>query len=135
MSNYALIDSNVILDILTNDPNWAQWSINTLEYYSDYVELAINPIIYAELSIDFQNIEDLDEALILFKRLPLPFEAGFLAGKAFLNYRKNQGERKSTLPVFYIGAHAAISNLSLITRDKMYKTYFPTLNLISPERY
>ena len=110
---YVLVDSNVILDILTNDPNWSQWSIDTLEAYSDRFELAINPIIYAELSIGFQKIEDLDEALILFKRLPLPFEAGFLAGKAFVNYRKNRGDRKTPLPDFYIGAHAAISGFPL----------------------
>lgn len=132
---YALVDSNVILDILTNDPNWSQWSIDTLERCSDRLELAINPIIYAELSVGFQKIEDLDEALVLFKRLSLPFEAGFLAGKAFVNYRKNQGDRKTPLPDFYIGAHAAISGLTLITRDTMYRTYFPTLELISPERH
>lgn len=132
---YVLVDSNVILDILTNDPNWSQWSIDTLEAYSDRFELAINPIIYAELSIGFQKIEDLDEALILFKRLPLPFEVGFLAGKAFVNYRKNRGDRKTPLPNFYIGAHAAISGFPLITRDTMYRTYFPTLELISPERH
>lgn len=132
---YALVDSNVILDILTNDPNWSQWSIDTLENASNRFELAINPIIYAELSIGFQKIEVLDEALALFKRLPLPFDAGFLAGKAFVNYRKNKGDRKTPLPDFYIGAHAAIAAIPLITRDAMYLTYFPTLELISPKRH
>ncbi len=135
MSFYALVDSNVILDILTDDPNWAKWSMETLEYYGDRFELAINPIIYAELSTTFEKIEDLDEVLILFKRLSLPYEAGFLAGKAFLHYRKNHGDRKTPLPDFYIGAHAAIEGLPLITRDAGYQTYFPTVELVQPNKH
>ena len=132
---YVLVDSNVILDVLTNDKNWSPWSVETLETYSNHYELAINPIIYAEVSVGFTKIEDLDEALLLFKRLPLPYEASFLAGKAFLNYRQNKGMKKTLLPDFYIGAHAAISNLPLMTRDTMYQTYFPTVTLIQPERH
>lgn len=126
-----LVDSNVIIDILTDDKNWAEWSLNTLE--AQKTTLAINPIIYSEISIKIESIELLNEALVLFKRLALPYEAAFLAGKAFLNYRKQEGKKISPLPDFFIGAHAAILNIPLITRDiGRYKTYFPKIQLIYP---
>ena len=126
-----LVDSNIILDILTDDPEWSEWSFNTLE--SQNTVLAINPIIYAEVSIKFDTIELLETALAHFKKLPLPYESGFLAGKAFYHYKKSSGAKTSPLPDFYIGAHAAIAEIPLITRDtRRYKNYFPTVKLIHP---
>lgn len=131
----VLVDANVLLDVLTDDPTWYAWSAAQLDACAAAGELCINPIIYAEVSVGFERIEVLDEALSpeTFTRLPLPWEAGFLAGKAFLSYRKARGSRTSPLPDFYIGAHAAIEGITLLTRDaKRYRTYFPTLELISP---
>lgn len=131
-----LVDSNVLLDILTEDNAWFEWSATTLKHHAAHAQLCINPIVYAEVSVGFERIEDLDDALPRadFTRLPLPWEAGFLAGKAFLRYRRAQGARRSPLPDFYIGAHAAIAGLPLITRDaRRYRTYYPVLNLICPE--
>lgn len=131
----ALVDSNVLLDIFTVDPKWFLWSSQTLAKHAEYSILAVNPIIYAEVSIHFSTIEALQEALPegAFKRLQLPWEASFLAGRCFLNYKKKGGERRSPLPDFYIGAHAAIENLLLITRDAhRYKTYFPKLKMVVP---
>ena len=133
----VLVDSNVLLDVMTSDPEWAEWSADQLEAQGRAGTLVINPIIYAEVSIGFERIEDLDDALApdLFVREPLPYAAGFLAGKVFLRYRKNRGERTAPLPDFYIGAHAAIAQFKLLTRDaRRYKTYFPTVELISPAR-
>lgn len=130
-----LVDSNVILDIVTEDADWFQWSSETLAFYGDTDILVINPIIYAEVSIGFKRIEEVEEVLPLthFRRAQLPWEAGFLAGKCFLNYRRKGGEKKSPLPDFFIGAHAAIMEMSLMTRDvPRYRTYFPKLKLISP---
>jgi len=131
-----LIDSNILLDIFTEDPVWYAWSSKTLAELFDKHSLAINPIIYAEVSIGFKKIEDLEEALPLdsFECLPLSKEIAFLAGKSFLKYKKNGGQKGATLPDFFIGAHAAILNIPLLTRDvNRYKTYFPGLTLISPE--
>ncbi len=130
-----LVDSNVILDVATDDPSWGEWSRNALAEAADFSTLAINPIIYAEVSVGFDAIETLDDALPpeVFTRLLLPYEAGFLAGKAFLDYRRRLGTRSTPLPDFYIGAHAAIENHTLLTRDaSRYRTYFPTVALISP---
>lgn len=130
-----LIDSNIILDIATEDPEWFEWSSRTLSACADQGKLWINPIIYAEVSVGFSRIEELNEILpqTIFHRAPLPFEAGFLAGKCFLRYRKASGTKVSPLPDFYIGAHAAISDLTLVSRDRgRFKTYFPKLNLICP---
>ncbi len=130
-----LIDSNVLLDVLTDDPSWAAWSGGRLAECANRGSLVINPIVYAEVSVGFQRIEELEEALppSLFRRDPLPWEAGFLAGKAFLSYRRNSGERTTPLPDFYIGAHAAVAGLTLLTRDpSRYRTYFPRLPLICP---
>jgi predicted nucleic acid-binding protein len=130
-----LVDSNVLLDVLTEDPRWFSWSAETLARLANETLLAINPIIYAEVSIRFATIEGLEEALTpsSFERLPLPWEAAFLAGKCFLKYRKRGGPRGSKLPDFYIGAHAAVAGMTLLTRDATrYRTYFPRLRLITP---
>lgn len=131
----ALVDANVLLDVLTEDPQWCDWSAAKLDTCAASGEVCINPIIYAEVSVGFERIEDLDEALApdIFTRLALPWDAGFLAGKAFLKYRRASGARTSPLPDFYIGAHAAIDGMALLTRDaKRYRTYFPTLELFCP---
>lgn len=131
-----LVDSNIILDIVTEDPEWFQWSSETFAYYADSNILVINPIIYAEVSIGFERIEEVEEVLSFtnFRRAQLPWEAAFLAGKCFLKYRKRGGRKRSPLPDFFIGAHATIMGMSLMTRDvPRYRTYFPKLSLISPE--
>jgi hypothetical protein len=131
----VLVDSNVLLDIATNDPNWSTWSGRALAECAEHATLVINPIIYAEVSIRYTTIEALDRALrpILYRREPLPWEAGFLAGKCFLRYRRCGGARTSPLPDFYIGAHAAIGNLALLTRDAArYHSYFPKLEILAP---
>ncbi|MBA2458777.1 MAG: type II toxin-antitoxin system VapC family toxin [Gemmatimonadales bacterium] len=131
----ALVDSNVILDLLTADPRWFGWSSQALAHAAERVPVVINPIIYAEVSIRFERIEELDEALppTMFRRDALPWEAGFLAGKCFRSYRRQGGTRRSPLPDFYIGAHAAVAGLTLLTRDAArYRTYFPRLAMIAP---
>ena len=131
-----LVDSNVILDIVTEDKNWFQWSSDTLAKVAENHVLVINPIIYAEVSVGFHRIEDVEEALppSSFRRDPLPWEAAFLAGKCFLTYRKRSGRSGSTLPDFFIGAHAAVTRIPLLTRDvSRYRTYFPKLKLITPD--
>ena len=131
----VLVDSNIILDVFTDDPNWADWSESMLEEYSNVSTLYINSIVYSEISIGFNRIEDLEAAIIGagFQMLDFPKEALFLAGKAFLKYKKKRGARSSPLPDFFIGAQAAVLNIALITRDvSRYRSYFPTVNLISP---
>jgi hypothetical protein len=130
-----LVDSNVILDILTEDSQWLEWSAKTLVEQSNQGNLVINPIVYAEISIGFNQPEELEAALpeTFFRRDPLPYAAAFLAGQSFLDYRRRGGERRSPLPDFYIGAHAAISGMTLLTRDvNRYRTYFPSVPLITP---
>jgi len=132
-----LVDSNIILDVFLDDPNWAEWSVSKLEKFSTITKLFINPIVYSEVSTGFKKIEELESVLNRagFQMLDIPKEALFLAGKAFLKYRKNRGAKKSPLPDFYIGAHAAILEMELITRDESrYRTYFPTVKLISPRK-
>jgi predicted nucleic acid-binding protein len=132
----TLVDSNVLLDVITEDESWLDWSSNALAHAADGGPLFINPIIYAEVSVRFSRIEDIEAALPPsdYGRLALPWESAFLAGKAFLGYRRNRGTRSSTLPDFFIGAHAAVSDLNLLTRDATrYRTYFPTVRLTSPE--
>ncbi len=132
----VLVDSNVLLDILTQDPVWCSWSEAAVREIVEGGSLCINPIIYCEVSIGFDRIEALDRALPMqfFERMPLPWEAAFLAGKCFLEYRRSSGERRSPLPDFYIGAHAAVERMPLLTRDaKRYRTYFPTVELITPK--
>lgn len=131
----TLVDSSVLLDVLTEHSAWAEWSSAALAQARDDSRLVVNPIVYAEVSTGFDRIEDLDHALPVadFEREPLPYEAGFVAGKAFLAYRKRGGERRSPLPDFYIGAHAAVRRYRLLTRDvTRYRTYFPTVLLLTP---
>ncbi|MGI8927130.1 MAG: type II toxin-antitoxin system VapC family toxin [Tepidiformaceae bacterium] len=129
-----LVDSNVILDVATADPEWRVWSLEAMAACGTRGSLAINPIIYAELSAGFATIEALAQALpARFRRLGLPWDAAFLAGKAFLEYRRRGGDRRSPLPDFYIGAHAAVGGFTLLTRDAArYRTYFPRLSIIAP---
>ena len=125
----------MLLDVLTEDAEWCAWSERALAECADESTLAINPIIYAEVSIRFERIEELEATLpeSLVRRLPLPWEAAFLAGKSFVRYRRRRGTRRSPLPDFYIGAHAAIEGLALLTRDaRRYRSYFPGVELISP---
>jgi len=130
-----LVDANVLLDVMTDDPRWYAWSAEQLDACAAKAELCINPIIYAEVSVGFARIEELDEALPhdAFTRLALPWEAGFLAGKAFVRYRRAKGSRTSPLPDFYIGAHAAVDGMALLTRDAAhYRTYYPALKIVCP---
>lgn len=132
----TLVDSCVILDIITEDKKWFEWSASALEACANQSQLFINPIIYAEISIGFQKIEELEAAVSsdFFKRLSLPWEAAFLAGKSFLKYRKSGGHRALPLPDFFIGAHAMIESLTLLTRDtKRFSHYYPKLSIISPD--
>ena len=132
----TLVDSNVLLDVLTDDPTWAAWSGDALSRALDAGRLVVNPIVYAEVSVGFTRIEDLDDALPAsqFIREPLPFTAGFVAGKAFMAYRRRGGSRPTPLPDFYIGAHAAVSGFRLLTRDaRRYRTYFAGVDVVAPE--
>lgn len=131
----VLVDSNVILDVFLNDLKWADWSESKLEEYSDRTSLFINSIIYSEISIGFKLIEDLESAISKggFQLLEIPKEALFLAGKAFIRYRRRKGVKRTPLPDFFIGAQAAVLNLELLTRDvSRYQSYFSTVKLISP---
>jgi len=130
-----LVDTNVLLDVLEEDPRWAAWSQDRLDAAGATETLAINPIIYSELSMAFARIEEL-EAVIRDAALTveaIPREALFLAGKAFLRYRRSRGTKSSVLPDFYIGAHAAVMQWPILTRDvSRYQTYYPTVPLITP---
>lgn len=130
-----LVDTNVLLDLVLEDPKWGDWSLEKLETASLNDRLVINPIIYAELSIAFARIEEL-EAVLSEASLPIesiPREALFLAGKAFLGYRKRRGSKQGVLPDFFIGAHAAVTSSSILTRDVgRYRSYFPNVPLIAP---
>jgi predicted nucleic acid-binding protein len=129
----TLVDANVLLDIITEDASWLTWSSEALEDAAANGDIAINPIIYAEVSLGYDTVEALDAALHDFTRLPLPYEAGFLAARCFLRYRKAGGAGRSPLPDFYIGAHAAISGFTLLSRDAArYRSYFPRLEIVSP---
>jgi len=131
----VLVDSNVILDVVTEDPQWFEWSAQMLANYANQGPLVINPLIYAEISLGFNQVAELEAALTInfFRRDPLPYEAAFLAGQRFLEYRRRGGERRSPLPDFYIGAHAAVTGTPLLTRDvNRYRTYFPAVQLITP---
>lgn len=135
--NRILVDSNVLLDVFENDPGWGDWSEGILDRYRTSHVLSINPVIYAEVSIGFSRIEELEAVIqgsgIVFEEIPR--EALFLAGKAFLAYRRRSGKKTSPLPDFFIGAHAAVAGWPLITRDTArVGSYFPGVRLISPER-
>ncbi len=132
----VLIDSNILLDLMTEDPHWFTWSAGAVEKAADRFRLVINAIIYAEVSIRYSRIEDLESALpkSMLTRENIPYEAAFLAGKSFLQYRRRVGEKRSPLPDFFIGAHAAVAGYQLLTRDAArYRTYFPKLRLIAPD--
>lgn len=136
MGNGTLVDTNVLLDVLTEDEVWFSWSSAALAAAAEAGPVWINPVIYAEVSVRFSRIEDLEDALppADFRRAPLPWEAAFLAGKAFGDYRRMGGTRLSTLPDFFIGAHAAVDGFRLVTRDRgRFRTYFPTVELFTPD--
>jgi len=131
----VLVDSNVLLDLMTEDTRWLSWSAEAVEKAADRFRLVINPIIYAEVSIRYSRIEDLEAALpkAMLDREAIPYEAAFLAGKCFLVYRRQGGTKRSPLPDFFIGAHAAVAGYRLLTRDAArYRSYFPRLSLIAP---
>lgn len=133
--NGVFVDSCVLLDLFTDDESWADWSEGILEKYSQTNTLYINSIVYTEISIGFNKVEEVESAIneLGIKVLEMPREALFLTGKAFLKYRKNKGNKTSPLPDFFIGAHASVSSFGLITRDlAKYKTYFPQIKLIHP---
>ena len=133
--NATLVDSNVLFDYLNEDEEWCDWSGAMLSDAAHRGAVAINALIYAELSIRYDRVEDVDDAVPAgyFLRLPLPWEAAFLAGKCFERYRRRGGTRRSPLPDFYIGAHAAVTGMTLLTRDaRRYRTYFPKLKIIAP---
>lgn len=132
----VLVDSNVIIDVAEEDPTWYEWSALALRDAVDQSQLVINPVIFAEVSVGYEHIEDVDRVFPtdLFRWEPLPYDAAFFAGQCFAAYRRRGGARRSPLPDFFIGAHAAVSGYRLLTRDaRRYRTYFPTVDLIAPE--
>jgi predicted nucleic acid-binding protein len=131
----VLVDSSVLLDIVTDDLHWFSWSSEALATWAEQAPLYINVVIYAEVSMGFARIEEVEAAppLDQLRRLPVPWEAGFLAGKAFVMYRQRGGTRTLPLPDFFIGAHALVAELALLTRDpRRVRTYFPQVHLITP---
>ena len=131
-----LVDTNVLVDVLENEPEWADWSVGQLRAQSQIHRLVINPVIYSELSLTFSTFEALDETLAGMElgRIEIPRPALFLAGKAFVQYRRQGGVRNNVLGDFFIGAHAAVSGLPVLTRDtRRYASYFPSVKLVSPE--
>jgi hypothetical protein len=131
----TLVDSCVLLDVITGDEQWAGWSAEQIAVAMDAGRVVINPLIYAEVSAGYETVEELDELLSArdYEREPLPYVAGFAAGKAFLRYRRGGGDKRSPMPDFYIGAHAAVAGYRLLTRDvRRYRTYFPTIDIIAP---
>ncbi|WP_333706794.1 type II toxin-antitoxin system VapC family toxin [Ottowia beijingensis] len=130
-----LVDTNVLVDVLENDPEWADWSIGQLRTQSRVHRLVINPVIYAELSLTFSTVEALDEVLagMQLPVVEMPRSALFLAGKAFAQYRRRGGTKGNVLADFFIGAHAAVAGWPILTRDgRRYQSYFPTVNLVMP---
>jgi hypothetical protein len=130
----VFVDSNVILDVLTRDSAWEAWSSRALQDVADRRRLVINPIVYAEVSVRFSKMEEFDAVLpSVLEREPIPYPAAFLAGKVFSLYRQRSGTKLSPPPDFFIGAHAAVSGYELLTRDTaLYRTYFPSISLITP---
>ncbi|MGD0684542.1 MAG: type II toxin-antitoxin system VapC family toxin [Streptosporangiaceae bacterium] len=131
----TLVDSCVLLDVITGDAQWADWSAGQIAVAIDAGRVVINPLIYAEVSVGYETVEELDELLPAsdYQREPLPYVAGFAAGKAFLRYRRGGGEKRSPMPDFYIGAHAAVAGYRLLTRDVgRYRAYFPAVDIIAP---
>lgn len=133
----VMMDSCVFLDIFSRDACWYDWSSQALAAAADKGKIVLNPVIYGEISVRFEKIETLDALLPpdVFEYQPLPREAAFLAGKCFMKYRHRGGQKSAPLPDFFIGAHAAVAGLPLITRDpQRFRDYFPGLNLICPEQ-
>jgi predicted nucleic acid-binding protein len=131
----TLVDSCVLLDVITGDEQWADWSAGKVAAAMDTGRVVINPLIYAEVSVGYQTVEELEELLPAgdYEREPLPYLAGFAAGKAFVRYRRAGGDKRSPMPDLYIGAHAAIAGYRLLTRDaRRYRTYFPAIDIIAP---
>lgn len=131
-----LVDTNVLLDVLEDDPAWADWSVRQLRAQSQVHDLFINPVIYAELSLAFDSVQAVDETIgdmgLSLHDLPRP--ALFLAGRAFVKYRRSGGTKANVLADFFIGAHAAVLSCGILTRDaRRYRNYFPTIALITPE--
>ncbi len=134
----TIVDSCVLLDVITGDERWADWSAIQIAAAMDSGRVVINPLIYTEISVGYDTVEELDDLLPAsdYEREPLPYTAGFAAGKAFLQYRRGGGEKRSPMPDFYIGAHAAVAGYQLLTRDvARYRTYFPTIALIAPDGF
>jgi predicted nucleic acid-binding protein len=132
----VLVDSNIFLDVFTEDERWYEWSARALAAAHDAARAVINPIIYAEVSVRFSAMEDIDDLLepVSIVREPITYPMAFLAGKAFRDYRRRGGAKRSPLPDFYIGAHAMIAGYRLLTRDAaLYRTYFPRLPIIAPD--
>ena len=130
-----LVDTNVLIDVVQDEPEWAEWSLRQLRAQSQIHALVINPVVYAELSLSFSSLEALDKALALLELsvMDIPRPALFLAGKAFAQYRRRGGSKTQVLPDFFIGAHAAVMAWPLLTRDaNRYRTYFPSLRVIAP---
>lgn len=134
MRQDVLVDSNVLLDLFTDDDQWIDWSSSMLELAATRGRLFINPVVYSEVSVRFDSVEELDDELEAFvDRRPVPWEAAFLAGKCFERYRRAGGTRTAPLPDFFIGAHAAVEELTLLTRDpRRVRNYFPKLHIIAP---
>jgi predicted nucleic acid-binding protein len=131
----TLVDSCVLLDVITGDQQWAGWSARQIAAAMDTGRVVINPLIYAEVSVGYQTIEEIEELLPAadYEREPLPYVAGFAAGKAFVRYRRSGCDKRSPMPDFYIGAHAAVAGYRLLTRDvRRYQTYFPGIDIIGP---
>ena len=136
MSSRVLVDTNVLVDLLTDDPEWADWSGDAFCACSDHARLVIDTPVYAELAVRYESVEALEQMIddADLEREHVPWSAAFLAGKAFERYRRAGGTRRFPLPDFYIGAHAAVTGMSLLTRDAArYRTYFPTVELIAPD--
>ena len=127
----------MLLDVITGDKQWADWSAGQITAAMDSGRVVINPLIYAEVSVGYESIEELDELLPAsdYEREPLPYVVGFAAGKAYLRYRHGGGDKRSPMPDFYIGAHAAVAGYRLLTRDvRRYRAYFPTVQIVAPGR-
>lgn len=136
--NGILVDSSVLIDVATENAVWTGRSRQAIEFVGRDRELIINPIVFAEVSVPFDRVEEIDERLPndVFRREDIPWEAAFLAGKAFVSYRRRGGERSSPLPDFFIGAHAAVRGYGLLTRDpKGFQTYFPTVEVFVPDTH
>ena len=131
-----LVDTNVLLDVATDDAEWAQWSLDAMDAAAAEGPVVINAVIYAEFSVGFARIEEVDRVLVAtdLRLVEIPRDALFLAGKAFQRYRKAHGSRTGVLPDFFIGAHAAVTGMTLVTRDpRRYRRYFPTVVLVAPD--